>query len=68
MSSATVPGAPTPPSWRNQHPWIRGKCPMGCGETLFVGAGGHITCSWVDCPRPDAADALLYRCAAEAPA
>ncbi len=36
-----------------------GFCPMGCGQTLFVGEGGHVTCSYVDCPRPTAVDELL---------
>jgi hypothetical protein len=35
---------------------------MGCGKTLFLGAGGYVTCSWIECPRPDAAaDILLER-------
>lgn len=38
---------------------IRGRCPMGCGETLFVGAGGHLTCSLLGCPNPSAVDELL---------
>lgn len=38
---------------------IRGFCPMGCGETLFVGAVGHITCSFQDCGHPTAVDELL---------
>lgn len=38
---------------------IVGYCPMGCGETLFAGAGGHITCSYITCPRPTAVDELL---------
>lgn len=40
-------------------PWIRGYCPMGCGETLFIGAGGYITCSWLTCPNPTAVCDLL---------
>lgn len=41
---------------------VKGFCPMGCGETLFLGSGGYVTCSWVKCPRPDAAaDILLER-------
>lgn len=36
-----------------------GNCPMGCGQTLFVGKGGHITCSYLPCPRPTAVDELL---------
>ena len=38
---------------------VTGYCPMGCGQTLFVGSGGYVTCSWVDCPRPDAVAELL---------
>lgn len=38
---------------------VRGHCPMGCGQTLFLGEGGHITCSWVMCPEPSAVDLLL---------
>ncbi|HXS32224.1 MAG TPA: DUF6085 family protein [Solirubrobacterales bacterium] len=38
---------------------VRGHCPIGCGETLFVGGGGHVTCSYETCPRPAAVDELL---------
>lgn len=38
---------------------VVGRCPMGCGETLFLGSGGYVTCSWVECPQPDAASDLL---------
>jgi hypothetical protein len=38
---------------------IVGYCPMGCGQTLFVGSGGYLTCSWIECPRPDAVSDLL---------
>lgn len=38
---------------------IRGYCPMGCGETLFVAAGGYITCSNVPCPNPTAVSDIL---------
>ena len=38
---------------------VRGFCPMGCGETLFLGSGGYVTCSLIGCPRPDAASILL---------
>lgn len=41
-------------------PKVAGRCPMGCGATLFVGAGGHVTCSLLGCPRPTAADELLH--------
>jgi hypothetical protein len=33
---------------------------MGCGDTLILGEGGHVTCSWLECPRPTAADELLH--------
>lgn len=38
---------------------VHGFCPMGCGETLFLGAGGHVTCSLIDCPDPCAGDTIL---------
>lgn len=38
---------------------VEGYCPMGCGATLFVGDGGYITCSYVHCPKPEAAHNLL---------
>jgi hypothetical protein len=34
---------------------------MGCGETLFLGAGGHVTCSYIPCPDPSATDDVLRR-------
>lgn len=41
------------------HPIVKGRCPMGCGETLFLGSGGHVTCRYLPCPNPCAADDLL---------
>lgn len=38
---------------------VAGYCPMGCGSTLFLGAGGYVTCSDLECPRPDAATTIL---------
>lgn len=38
---------------------VAGECPMGCGRTLFLGEGGHVTCSLVGCPDPCAAADLL---------
>lgn len=38
---------------------IRGFCPMGCGDTLFIADGGYITCSWHECPNPTAVAELL---------
>ena len=43
----------------SRYPKVKGRCPMGCGETLFLGAGGHVTCSWVECPHPSRVDELL---------
>jgi hypothetical protein len=39
---------------------VRGVCPMGCGQTLFLGESGHVTCGFVDCPNPGMADELLH--------
>lgn len=39
---------------------VAGKCPMGCGSTLFLGSGGHVTCGYLPCPNPCAADELLH--------
>lgn len=41
------------------HLVVQGECPEGCGRTLFVSAGGFITCSWAECPNPSAASDLL---------
>lgn len=38
---------------------VVGYCPMGCGTTLFLGDGGHVTCSWHACPAPGAVDEIL---------
>jgi hypothetical protein len=38
---------------------VTGYCPMGCGQTLSLGAGGHVTCGRIGCPRPDAVSDLL---------
>lgn len=38
---------------------VRGYCPVGCGETLMLGEGGHVTCSWVGCPEPTAVDRII---------
>lgn len=32
---------------------------MGCGESLFVGNEGHITCAYLECPNPTAVDDIL---------
>mgnify|MGYP001569443309 FL=1 len=38
---------------------VVGYCPACGSQTLFLGDGGHVTCSRLDCPRPTAADELL---------
>lgn len=38
---------------------VAGYCPMGCGETLTVMGGGHVTCRKLECPRPDAVSEIL---------
>lgn len=38
---------------------ITGYCPMGCGQTLFLGEGGYVTCSMLSCPNPTSVSDLL---------
>ncbi|MFJ6566658.1 hypothetical protein ACIQNU_04510 [Streptomyces sp. NPDC091292] len=38
---------------------VQGHCPACGGSSLFLGEGGHVTCSRLDCPAPDTADGLL---------
>lgn len=38
---------------------VQGCCPMGCGETLFLGFNGYVTCAALPCPRPDAVTVIL---------
>jgi hypothetical protein len=44
---------------------VQGCCPMGCGETLALAAGGCVTCMSPRCPRPDAVTVLLADSEAE---
>lgn len=39
---------------------VQGKCPMGCGGTLFRADDGRVFCVWQHCPNPLAASELLY--------
>jgi hypothetical protein len=40
-------------------PLVQGRCPA-CGTAgLFLGDGGYVTCSLIDCPEPDAASTVL---------
>jgi hypothetical protein len=44
---------------KGAYPEIKGYCPMGCGSTLFLGEGGFVTCSWINCPDPEAVTKIL---------
>jgi hypothetical protein len=50
---------------QEEHGKVVGYCPMGCGQTLFLGAGGHVTCSFVGCPEPSVVDDILDQDAKE---
>ncbi|MFI5739204.1 DUF6085 family protein [Streptomyces anulatus] len=41
-------------------PDVQGHCPACGAASLFLGEGGHVTCSRSDCPAPDAPDMLLH--------
>lgn len=41
-------------------PDVQGRCPSCGAASLFLGEGGHVTCSRIDCPNPCAADELLH--------
>jgi len=38
---------------------VKGRCPRGCGETIFLSDSGRLTCSYVNCPDPAAIDRLI---------
>lgn len=38
---------------------VQGRCPSCHHQTLFLGEGGHVTCSLIGCTNPTAADDLL---------
>lgn len=40
---------------------VQGRCPACGNSLLFLGEGGHVTCSLDECPNPSAADELLRR-------
>lgn len=55
QAAARTDTPPPPPPMQD----IQGRCPA-CGlATLFVGDGGYITCSNIDCPRPDLVTELI---------
>ena len=39
---------------------VAGRCPSCDHRALFLGDGGHVTCSWVRCPDRSAPDTLLH--------
>lgn len=39
---------------------VQGRCPACNWATLFLGSGGYVTCSRLECPNPSAADQLLH--------
>lgn len=41
-------------------PDVQGRCPACGAASLFLGEGGHVTCSRIDCPEPSAADDMLH--------
>lgn len=47
-------------------PLVKGNCPACGGSSLFLGDGGYVTCSRIDCREPDAASTMLERKAAGA--
>jgi hypothetical protein len=40
-------------------PHVRGKCPSCSWKSLFLGAGGFVTCANLDCPDPTRASLIL---------
>lgn len=42
-------------------PAVQGRCPACSATSLFLGEGGHVTCSRIECPDPSAADDVLHR-------
>ena len=50
---------PHPARAAAQYPIVKGRCPA-CGyRSLFLAAGGYVTCSVIPCPDPGAASDLL---------
>lgn len=38
----------------SKHEQIKSWCPAcKSQDTVFIGSGGYLTCSWVECPEPD---------------
>lgn len=45
--------------YTQSQPRIADRCPCCGGQTLFIGAGGWLTCSVIGCKAPGAASDLL---------
>lgn len=43
----------------DSYPRVQGRCPTCGSESLFLGEGGYVTCSWIECSRPDHASDVL---------
>jgi hypothetical protein len=41
-------------------PKVAGRCPNCRRESLYLGAGGHVTCSFLGCGAPTLADEVLH--------
>jgi len=39
---------------------VQGRCPACRAASLFLGAGGHVTCARIDCPHPTLADEQMH--------
>lgn len=42
----------------NDQPRIVTRCPSCGHQTLFIGSGGHLTCSWLECRDPGVESAI----------
>lgn len=40
-------------------PRVQGMCPTCGSSSLFLGAGGYVTCSWIQCSDPCSASVAL---------
>ena len=49
---------PPPPAITVEQPRITTRCPSCGHQTLFIGSGGHLTCSWLECKAPSLDDFL----------
>ena len=44
------------------YPSVKGECPECGSNSLFVGKGGYVTCSYIGCPNPAAPSETLDAC------